>query len=183
MKKMILISIGIVVVVGTAGGYAKYYGEQQVSKAILSTANAQHLTDTLQNHLDDVHEVEQKAEEIVDHRDAIVSPTESGPSDQKQQVQDGKQSEVDAMTNKVNIETVNQAAVTDLAKKEKVETKADAVKYVEHKLSTAEIFKTMELYNNRDKLTTEQKQTAKQDILSHFTKEEVSMLVQAVQKK
>ncbi|WP_379967984.1 hypothetical protein [Ectobacillus sp. sgz5001026] len=183
MKKMILISLGIVTVLSVGGVYAKHYSEQQVSKVILSSAQSQHLTDTLQNHLNDVQVVEKKTEEKTDHHDVTVAPTESRSNDQNQQIEDRKQPEVNAISSKVDLEKVDQAAVTDLAKKEKVETEADAVQYVEHKLSTSEMIKTIELYNNRKQLTAEQKQTAKQDILSHFSKEEVAMLVQAVQKK
>ncbi|WP_416826455.1 hypothetical protein [Ectobacillus polymachus] len=189
MKKGVLISLGIVTILGMGGFYAKHYIEETVSKNILSTVKSQGLSDELKN-----QKLEQQvlanvktSSETKQSDKRPGTPSSSSPDATNSTSSGNSISAVNASNgtsdNKVpNSQKVDEATVTAIAKEDKVETKQDAVKFVEKRLSPSQIMHSIELYNNRKNLTQEQKQAAKAEVLSHFSPAEIAMLMEAANK-
>lgn len=189
MKKGVLISLGIVTVLGTGGFYAKQYTEEVMSKNILSSVKSQGLSDELKN-----QKLEQQvlanaktSSETKQSDNRPATPSSSSPDSTNSTSSGNSTPDVNGSVatsdNKVpNSQKVDEATVTALAKEDKVETKQDAVKFVEKRLSPSHIMHNVELYNNRNNLSKEQKQAVKEEVLSHFSPAEVAMLMQAANK-
>ncbi|MFD0772233.1 hypothetical protein ACFQZ1_26380 [Bacillus sp. CGMCC 1.60114] len=78
--------------------------------------------------------------------------------------------------------TTNEKKNIQSNKDQPIKTREDVTKLVESRLSTSEILHLTQLYENRKNLTKEQKETAKAEVLSHFTPEEINMMLQVAGK-